>query len=33
MNLVDTLHFRDEFHLNRTGVSLLNDEVIDLLGL
>ena len=33
MHLVDTIHFRDEFHLNLTGVSLLNDEIIDLLSL
>ncbi len=33
MHLVDTIHFRDEFHLNLIGVSLLNVEIIDLLSL
>ena len=33
MHLVDTIHFRDDFHLNLTGVGLLNERVIHMLDL
>lgn len=33
MHLVDTIHFRDESHLNLTGVSLLNERIINMLNL
>jgi len=33
MHLIDTIHFRDDFHLNMRGVRLLNGNIIDMLNL
>lgn len=33
MQLVDTLHFRDELHLNLNGVRLVNERIISMLDL